>query len=132
MPIVSTIQDRGYVEQQDRTFVPTWLGETVNELMIKHFPDIVDVNFTAEMERKLDDVEEGKQVWTAFLDDFYTAFSERLERATSEMEKVQKPVEELDEALPDLWQAPASSAAGASASSSPAPATRSARTSARW
>ena len=61
MPIVSTIQDRGYVEQQDRKFTPTWLGETVNELMIKHFPDIVDANFTAEMERKLDDVEEGKQ-----------------------------------------------------------------------
>jgi DNA topoisomerase-1 len=100
VPIVSTIQDRGYVEQQERRFVPTWLGETVNELMIKHFPDIVDVNFTAEMERKLDDVEEGKQVWTAFLDDFYAAFSERLERATSEMEKVQKPVEELDEACP--------------------------------
>ena len=100
VPIVSTIQDRGYVEQQDRKFTPTWLGETVNELMIKHFPDIVDVNFTAEMERKLDDVEEGKQVWTAFLDDFYTAFSERLERATSEMEKVQKPVEELDELCP--------------------------------
>jgi DNA topoisomerase-1 len=100
VPIVSTIQDRGYVEQQDRKFTPTWLGETVNELMIKHFPNIVDVNFTAEMERKLDDVEEGKQVWTAFLDDFYTAFSERLERATSEMEKVQKPVEELDELCP--------------------------------
>jgi DNA topoisomerase-1 len=100
VPIVSTIQDRGYVEQQERKFTPTWLGETVNELMIKHFPNIVDVNFTAEMERKLDDVEEGKQVWTAFLDDFYTAFSERLERATSEMEKVQKPVEELDELCP--------------------------------
>ena len=100
VPIVSTIQDRGYVEQKERKFTPTWLGETVNELMIKHFPDIVDANFTADMERKLDDVEEGKQVWTAFLDDFYTAFSERLERATSEMEKVQKPVEELDELCP--------------------------------
>jgi DNA topoisomerase I len=100
VPIVSTIQDRGYVEQKERKFTPTWLGETVNELMIKHFPDIVDVNFTADMERRLDAVEEGKQVWTAFLDDFYTAFSERLERATTEMEKVQKPVEELDELCP--------------------------------
>ncbi len=54
VPIVSTIQDRGYVEQQERRFVPTWLGETVNELMLKHFPEIVDVNFTADMERRLD------------------------------------------------------------------------------
>ena len=60
VPIVSTIQDRGYVEQQERRFVPTWLGETVNELMIKHFPEIVDVNFTADMERRLDAVEERR------------------------------------------------------------------------
>src|SRR2546421_1475680 len=64
VPIVSTIQDRGYVEQQERRFVPTWLGDTVNDLMIKHFPDIVDSNFTADMERKLDAVEGGEQEWT--------------------------------------------------------------------
>src|SRR5579885_944890 len=46
VPIVSTIQERGYVEQQERRFVPTWLGETINEAMIQHFPDIVDVGFT--------------------------------------------------------------------------------------
>ena len=73
MPIVSTVQDRGYVELQDRRFVPTWLGETVNELMIKHFPEIVDVNFTAQMERDLDSVEEGEKAWTAFLHDFSIA-----------------------------------------------------------
>ncbi len=98
--IVSTIQDRGYVEQQDRRFVPTWLGETVNELMIKHFGDIVDVNFTADMERRLDSVEEGEQIWTEFLKDFYAAFREELERAEGEMDRVQKPVEELGEACP--------------------------------
>jgi DNA topoisomerase-1 len=98
--IVSTIQDRGYVEQQERRFVPTWLGETVNELMLKHFPEIVDTNFTADMERRLDGVEEGKQGWTEFLKDFYAALRDQLERAEAEMDRVQKPVEEANEACP--------------------------------
>ena len=98
--IVSTIQDRGYVEQQERRFVPTWLGETVNELMTKHFTDIVDANFTADMERKLDAVEGGEQGWTAFLKAFYDDFKEQLTRAESEMDRVQKPVEEANEACP--------------------------------
>ncbi|HUY77686.1 MAG TPA: type I DNA topoisomerase [Ktedonobacterales bacterium] len=101
VPIVSTIQDRGYVEQQDRRFVPTWLGETVNELMIKHFGDIVDVNFTADMERRLDSVEEGKQVWTEFLKGFYAALREELSHAEAEMDRVQKPVEDANEACPE-------------------------------
>ncbi|HEX6542402.1 MAG TPA: type I DNA topoisomerase [Ktedonobacterales bacterium] len=98
--IVSTIQDRGYVEQQERRFVPTWLGETVNELMLKHFPEIVDTNFTADMERRLDGVEEGKQGWTEFLKDFYAALRGQLERAEAEMDRVQKPVEETNELCP--------------------------------
>ncbi|MFI5272903.1 MAG: type I DNA topoisomerase [Ktedonobacterales bacterium] len=100
VPIVSTIQDRGYVEQQDRRFVPTWLGETVNELMIKHFPEIVDTNFTAEMEHKLDEVESGGREWTAFLKDFYTDLKAELTKAEAEMDRVQKPVEEANEACP--------------------------------
>ncbi|HLJ81217.1 MAG TPA: type I DNA topoisomerase [Ktedonobacterales bacterium] len=100
VPIVSTIQDRGYVEQQERRFVPTWLGETVNELMLKHFTDIVDANFTADMERKLDAVEGGEQEWTAFLKVFYDDLKEQLTRAEAEMDKVQKPVEEANEACP--------------------------------
>jgi DNA topoisomerase-1 len=100
VPIVSTIQERGYVEQQERRFVPTWLGETVNEVMTRHFPDIVDVGFTADMERKLDSIEEGQQSWTAFLTLFYTDFKDVLKRAESEMEKIQKPMEELDEQCP--------------------------------
>ncbi len=101
VPIVSTIQERGYVEQQERRFVPTWLGETVNEVMTRHFPDIVDVGFTADMERKLDSIEEGQQSWTAFLTLFYTDFKDVLKRAESEMEKIQKPTEELDEQCPE-------------------------------
>jgi DNA topoisomerase-1 len=100
VPIVSTIQDRGYAEQQERRFVPTWLGETVNELLLKHFPEIVDVNFTAEMEQRLDAVEEGKRGWQEFLKDFYAALRTQLERAEAEMDRVQKPVEEANEACP--------------------------------
>jgi DNA topoisomerase-1 len=100
VPIVSTVQDRGYVEQQDRRFVPTWLGETVNDLLIKHFPEIVDVNFTADMERRLDAVEGGEREWTAFLKDFYAALRDQLKLAEAEMDRVQKPVEEANEACP--------------------------------
>ncbi len=101
VPIISTIQDRGYVDQEQRRFIPTWLGETVNEVMNKHFPDIVDTSFTADMERKLDDVEEGKQSWTEFLHGFYGGFKVSMEKAEAEMNRVQKPVEEIDELCPD-------------------------------
>lgn len=101
VPIISTIQDRGYVDQEQRRFTPTWLGETVNEVMNKHFPDIVDTSFTAEMERKLDDVEEGRQSWTEFLRGFYGDFKLSMDKAEAEMNRVQKPVEEMDELCPD-------------------------------
>ncbi len=101
VPIISTIQDRGYVDQEQRRFVPTWLGETVNDVMNKHFPDIVDTGFTADMERKLDDVEDGKQSWIEFLSTFYGDFKPTMEKAEAEMNRVQKPVEETDEVCPD-------------------------------
>jgi DNA topoisomerase-1 len=101
VPIISTIQDRGYADQDQRRFSPTWLGETVNELMNKHFPDIVDIGFTAEMERKLDEVEEGRRAWTEFLRDFYGDFKTKMEKAEAEMDRVQKPLEEMDELCPD-------------------------------
>jgi DNA topoisomerase-1 len=101
VPIISTIQDRGYVDQEQRRFVPTWLGITVNEVMNKHFPEIVDTGFTAEMERKLDDVEEGRQSWKEFLRSFYDDFKVTMDKAEAEMGRVQKPVEEIDEACPE-------------------------------
>jgi DNA topoisomerase-1 len=99
--IISTIQDRGYVEQEQRRFVPTQLGWIVNEVMNKHFPEIVDIGFTADMERKLDDIEEGRRSWTEFLHNFYGDFKTTLGKAEAEMERVQKPVEELDEQCPE-------------------------------
>src|SRR5438552_847289 len=101
VPIISTIQDRGYVDQEQKRFVATWLGETVNEVMNKHFPDIVDTGFTAEMERRLDDVEEGRQSWIEFLKSFYSDFKVTMEKAEAEMDRVQKPVEEIDELCPE-------------------------------
>jgi DNA topoisomerase-1 len=101
VPIISTIQDRGYVDQDQRRFVPTWLGETINEVMNKHFPEIVDTNFTAEMERKLDDVEEGRRSWIEFLRSFYGDFKVVMEKAEAEMNRVQKPLEEIDELCPE-------------------------------
>lgn len=101
VPIISTIQDRGYVDQEQRRFTPTWLGETVNEVMNKHFPDIVDTSFTAEMERKLDGVEEGRQSWIEFLHGFYGDFKLSMDKAEAEMNRVQKPVEEMDELCPE-------------------------------
>jgi len=101
VPIISTIQDRGYVDQEQRRFVPTWLGETVNEVMNKHFPEIVDTNFTADMERKLDQVEDGHYSWIEFLRNFYGDFKTTMEKAEAEMSRVQKPLEELEETCPD-------------------------------
>src|SRR5437588_6460017 len=101
VPIISTIQDRGYVDQEQRRFIPTWLGETVNEVMNKHFPDIVDTGFTAEMERKLDDVDEGRQSWIEFRRSVYGDFKVTMEKAEAEMNRVQKPVETIDEFCPE-------------------------------
>jgi DNA topoisomerase-1 len=99
VPILSTIQDRGYVDQEQRRFVPTWLGETVNEVMNKHFPDIVDTRFTADMEQKLDDVEQGRRSWTEFLHTFYGDFKVSMKKAEAEMDRVPKPM--MDEQCPD-------------------------------
>jgi DNA topoisomerase-1 len=101
VPIISTIQDRGYVDQEQRRFVSTWLGETINEVMNKHFPDIVDTNFTADMERKLDEVENGHYSWVEFLRNFYGDFKATMAKAEAEMDRVEKPLEELDETCPD-------------------------------
>jgi DNA topoisomerase I len=70
-------------------------------VMNKHFPDIVDTNFTAEMERKLDDVEEGRRSWIEFLRNFYSDFKVVMEKAEAEMNRVQKPLEEIDELCPE-------------------------------
>ena len=97
--IVSTIQDRDYVIKQDKRLAPTALGEVVTGLMVERFNDIVDVDFTANMENKLDDVETGKQNWKELLADFYGDFSKELADAEAAMEgiRLKVPDEETDE-----------------------------------
>ena len=96
---VSTIEDREYVEKQDKRLVPTPLGEVVTGLMMERFNDIIDVEFTANMESRLDDVEAGKQNWKDLLADFYKDFSKELSDAEEALEGVhlKVPEEETDE-----------------------------------
>ena len=92
--IISTIRDRGYVELNDKRFFPTELGFTVTDQLVKHFPTVMDVKFTADMETKLDEVEEGKVNWVSLLRDFYDPFSQLVESAKVEMESLKpQPVE---------------------------------------
>lgn len=95
---ISTIVARDYIERESKTLKPTILGEVTTELMKECFPDIVDVEFTAKMEQKLDNIEAGKTDWVETLDDFYGDFSKTLNGAEEKMEgkRVKIPVEETD------------------------------------
>lgn len=86
--IISTIIDRKYVELKEKKFHPTELGSTVNDLLVKHFPTILDVAFTAGMEGSLDSIAEGKEDWVAMMRRFYTPFEKLLALAGDEMERV--------------------------------------------
>lgn len=88
-PTLDTIQRRGYVSLDNKRFVPTELGEIVVELLREYFPEIINVDFTVEMEGNLDAVEEGKKQWIQVIDDFYQDFEKRLEKAEKEMEEVE-------------------------------------------
>jgi len=81
--IISTIQDRKYVEKIEGRFVPTETGRTVNDFLLKGFPDIVNVDFTSQLEEELDEVEEGNKPWIDAVRDFYNPFTADLEKAKS-------------------------------------------------
>lgn len=87
-PILSTLQNRSYVYREKRRLYPTDVGITVNDLLIDHFPDIVDVEFTARMETNLDDIASGEKPWIDVVDAFYGPFSEKVDRAHEEMPEV--------------------------------------------
>lgn len=88
-PIMDTIRKRGYVAIEDKKFVPTELGELINDLMEQFFPEILDVEFTANMEEELDHIEEGKADWVQVLQNFYSTFKQRLDVAEEEMKEVE-------------------------------------------
>jgi DNA topoisomerase I len=95
--IIQTIQARGYVRLDQKRFLPEDVAEVVTDKLIQHFPDIVDVHFTARMEEELDDIAEGKATRVAVLKDFYVPFSEELALAE---EKFERYLEELEELCP--------------------------------
>ncbi|PAE26728.1 type I DNA topoisomerase [Bacillus sp. 7894-2] len=88
-PTLDTIQKRGYVALDNKRFIPTELGEIVLELILEFFPEILDIEFTAKMEKDLDYVEEGKVNWVQIIDDFYIDFEKNLKIAEKEMQEVE-------------------------------------------
>jgi DNA topoisomerase-1 len=96
-PIISTIQERGYVTKTGGSFQPTELGIVVNDLLNKYFSDIVDIEFTAHMEDELDKIAHENKDWVMVVQDFYIPFEKSLENATELMEKVK--LEELTEEI---------------------------------
>jgi DNA topoisomerase-1 len=88
--ILSTIQDRKYVEKVENRFIPTDLGDIVTELLIENFKDIVDIAFTATMEDQLDQIEEGNADWVKTLKNFYTPFEDTLKLAAQKMRDVKR------------------------------------------
>ena len=94
-PIITTIVDRGYVEKDQKKLKTTPLGQAVNTVMMEQFPNIVDVKFSADMEKKLDIVEAGKADWVKTIDEFYQGFAKSLEQAEKNMEGKRIKVEDI-------------------------------------
>ena len=86
--ILTTIQDREYVQKDQGKFRPTELGTVVTDMLVRHFEDIFDVQYTARMEEELDEVEEGKLTWVEALDEFYKKFQKDLKKASKNMENL--------------------------------------------
>ena len=100
-PILSTLQRRGYVERDKRRMIPTEIGMTVNDLLVDHFPNIVDLGFTARMEQELDEVAEGDRNWVDVVREFYEPFEVQLERARELMPEVKAEPELIDRKCPE-------------------------------
>ena len=101
-PTISVILDRGYVEKDGKALFPTVLGKEVNNQLVNHFNDIINVDFTSNMENVLDKIEEGKEQWQKALAEFYKPFIETLAKATLEM----KPVDIVSDELCDKCNTP--------------------------
>ena len=96
-PTLSTVQERGYVEKIDKKYRPTEIGILVNDLLVAHFPEIVDINFTSHIEEELDKIAEGGMEWTTVCREFYTPFKTHL---TTKEEEVEKQVQISDTPCP--------------------------------
>jgi DNA topoisomerase-1 len=100
-PTIATLFQRGYVERREGRFHPLELGITVDEAMVKHFPDIVDVSFTAQMEGSLDKIAQGKLKWPKVIQDFYGPFEQALDKASVNMESLKEAPQPTDEVCPE-------------------------------
>jgi len=101
-PILSTIQERNYVEKDEqRRLHPTEIGIAVSDLLVEHFPQIVDVDFTATMEEDLDKIAEGKKEWVPMIKEFYEPFAENLEKKYEEVSKQKIAAETTDKICPE-------------------------------
>ncbi|NDL66153.1 type I DNA topoisomerase [Anaerotalea alkaliphila] len=95
-PTISTILSRGYVAKEKKQLFPTELGEVVDSILISYFGDIVEIGFTAQLEAKLDTVEEGLLEWKEVIRDFYPGFDALVEKAQLEVDKIEIKDEETD------------------------------------
>jgi len=100
-PIMSTIQQRGYIERRDKRLYPTEVGIVVNDLLVEHFPDYINAGFTAQMEEDLDEIASGEQEWVPVLREFYTPFAETLAQAQENMPTVEMGNEPTGEMCPE-------------------------------
>ncbi len=100
-PILSTIQERGYVERIAKRLAPTETGLLVNDLLVQHFPDVVNMNFTANMEEHLDQVAEGEEKWETVLHDFYQSFGPQVQKAQAEMPTQKAELEKAGRDCPE-------------------------------
>jgi DNA topoisomerase-1 len=95
--ILSTIQERQYVQKLGGKFTPTEIGLVVTDLLVENFPDIFDIQYTARLEEELDEIEEGKETWTQALADFYKKFEKDLRYASKHMENIKRMEKPTDE-----------------------------------
>ena len=103
--IISTIETRHYVEKnEDKRFVPTEIGTMVNNLLVEHFPKIVDLEFTAKVEQQLDNIAHGEEKWQEVLHEFYDPFEKNLEEKYEEVKKT-TPTQETDKTCPECGKA---------------------------
>lgn len=99
-PILSTIQERGYVDREKKRLFPTETGIIVNDLLVDHFTEVVDPGFTANMENDLDQIASGEKIWQDIIGDFYEKFSPQVERAKEEMPETKTGLEKIGRECP--------------------------------
>ena len=94
--IISTILDRRYIQKEQKQLVPTDLGKVVNKLLVENFKDIINVEFTADIENSFDEIAEGKEPWKQVIREFYTPFEQEVEKVDKELEHVKLEEEVTD------------------------------------